>query len=44
MVDVGFQAKGPDYFFIVSDETNEEYYKGYFRKIDLAVVDSNQGQ
>jgi len=25
MVDVGYQAKGLDYFFIVSDETNEEY-------------------
>ena len=44
MVDVGYQAKELDYFFLVSDETNEEYQKGYFRKIDLAVVDSNQGQ
>ena len=44
MVGVGYQAKELDYFFIVSDETNEEYQKGYFRKIDLAVVDSYQGQ
>lgn len=41
MVDIGFQEKGLDYFFIVSDETNEEHYNGYFRKIDLAMVDSN---
>ena len=44
MVDVGCQAKGLDYFFVVSGENNDEYQKGYFRKIDLTGVDSNQGQ